>query len=92
METAWNSHCEGNIDKFKTGRHDINWNDLEKTVNPIKACKHLSWYLLDIFLSIYDQSFPKTKVTVKHKIDQNCWISKGIKNLQKKNKDFMQSY
>ena len=42
METVLNSYCEGNIDKFKIGRHDINWDDLEKTVDPIKACKHLS--------------------------------------------------
>ena len=51
--------------------------------------------LFDIFISFYDQSFPKTKVTAKFKNDQSPWITKGIakpsKKKQKLNEKFLQN-
>ena len=50
------SYCEKNIDKFKNTRHNRNWDDIQKIEEPNKAYK----YFLDIFILIYDNSFPKS--------------------------------
>ena len=81
------SYCEKNIDKFKNTLHSRNWDDIKKIEDPNKASK----YFLDIFIDIYDNSFLKSEVKVKFKSDQNPWITKGIANLQKRNKDFMKN-
>ena len=81
------SYCEKNIDKFKNTLHNRNWDDIQKIEDPNKAYK----YFLDIFTDIYDNSFPKWEVKVKFKSDQSPWITKGIENHQKRNKDFMKN-
>ena len=74
------SHCEKNIDKFKTTLHNRNWDDIQKTVDLKKAYK----YFLDIFTDIYDNSFPKSKVKVKFKSNQSPCITKSITKSSKK--------
>ena len=41
-------------------------------------------YFLNIFIDIYDKSFPKSEVKVKFKSDQSPWITKGIAKSSKK--------
>ena len=53
---------------------------LEKIEDPNKAYK----YFLNIFIDIYDKSFPKSEVKVKFKSDQSPWITKGIAKSSKK--------
>ena len=48
--------------------------------DPNKAYK----CFLDIFIDIYDNSFPKSEVKVKFKSDQSHWITKGIAKSSKK--------
>ena len=69
-----------NIVKFKNTLHNRNWNDFKKIEDPNKTYK----YFLNIFIDIYDNSFPKTEVKVKFKSDQSPWITKGIAKLSKK--------
>ena len=52
----------------------------KKLKTPNKTYK----YFFDIFIDIYDNSFPKSKVKVKFKGDQSPWITKGIAKLSKK--------
>ena len=54
-----------NIEKFKNTLHNKNWNDFKKIEDPNKTYK----YFLNIFIDIYDNSFPKTEVKVKFKSD-----------------------
>ena len=73
------SYCGKNIDKFKNILHNRNWDDINKAPN--KAYE----YFLNIFIDIYDESFPKLEVNVKFKSDQSPWITKGIaKSSEKK--------
>ena len=74
------SYCEKNIDKFKNILHNRNWDDIKKIEDPNKAYK----YFLNIFIDIYDKSFPKSEVKVKFKSDQSPWITKGIAKSSKK--------
>ena len=74
------SYFEKNIDKFKNILHNRNWDDIKKIEDPNKAYK----YFLNIFIDIYDKSFPKSEVKVKFKSDQSPWITKGIAKLLKK--------
>ena len=69
-----------NIDKFKNTQHNKNWYDVKKIEDPNKAYK----YFLDIFIDIYDNSFPKSEVKVKFKSGQSPWITKGIAKSSKK--------
>ena len=78
------SYCEKNIDKFKNILHNRNWDDIKKIEDPNKAYK----YFLNIFIDIYDKSFPKSEVKVKFKSDQSPWITKGIAKLSKKKQRF----
>ena len=73
-------YCENNIDKFKNILLNRNWDDIKKIEDPNKAYK----YFLNIFIDIYDQSFPKLEVKVKFKSNQNPWITKGIAKSSKK--------
>ena len=57
-----------------------NWDDIKRTEDPNKAYK----YLLNIFIDIYDKSFPKLEVKVKFKSDQSPLITKGIAKSSKK--------
>ena len=68
------AYCEKNIDKFKNILHNRNWDD------PKKVYK----YFLNIFIDIYDKSFPKLEVKVKLNSDQSPWITKGIAKSSKK--------
>ena len=68
------SYCEKNTDKFKNILHNRNWDDIKKIEDPNKAYK----YFLNIFIDIYDNSFPQSEVKVKFKSDQSPWITKGI--------------
>ena len=52
----------------------------KKIEDPNKAYK----YFLNIFIDIYDKSFPKSEVKVKFKSDQSPWITKGIAKSSKK--------
>ena len=74
------SYCEKNIDKFKNILHNRNWDDIKKIEDPNKAYK----YFLDIVINICDKSFPKTKVKVKFKSDQNPCITRGVAKSSKK--------
>ena len=69
-----------NIGKFKNTLHNRNWDDIKTIEDPNKAYK----YFLDIFIDIYDNSFPKSEVKVKFKSDQSPWITKGIAKSSKK--------
>ena len=60
----------------------------KKIEDPNKAYK----YFLNIFIDIYDKSFPKSEVKVKFKSDQSLWITKGIAKSSKKNKDFYEKF
>ena len=60
---------------------------LKKTKDPSNAYK----YFVDIFIDIYDNSFPELEVKVKFKSDQSPWLSKGIAKSSKRNNDFMKS-
>ena len=51
-----------------------NWEDIKKIEDFNKAYK----YFLDIFIDIYDKSFPKTEVKVKFKCGQSPRITKDI--------------
>ena len=53
---------------------------LKKLEDPNKAYK----CFLNIFIHIYDNSFPKWKLKVKFKSDQSPWITKGIVKSSKK--------
>ena len=52
------SYCEKNIEKLKKTLHSRNWDDFQKIEDFNKAYK----YILDIFIDIYDKSFPKSEV------------------------------
>ena len=49
------SYCEINIDKFKNTLHNKNCDDIKKIEDPNKAYN----YFIDIFIVVYDNSFPK---------------------------------
>ena len=74
------SYCENKVGKFKNILHNRNWDDITKIEDPNKAYK----YFLNIFIDIYDKSFPKSEVKVKFKSDQSPWITKGIAKSSKK--------
>ena len=75
------SYCEKNIEKLKKTLHSRNWDDFQKIEDFSKAYI----YILDIFIDIYDKSFPKSEVKVKFKkSDQSSWITKGITKSSKK--------
>ena len=59
------SYVKKNTEKFKNTLHNRNWNDFKKIEDPNKTYK----YFLNIFIDIYDNSFPKTEVKVKFKND-----------------------
>ena len=69
-----------NIDKFKSILHNRNCDDIKKIEEPNKAYK----YFLNVFIEIYDKSFPKSEHKVKFKSDQNPWITKGVAKSSKK--------
>ena len=85
------SYCEKNISKFKNILHSRNWVDIKKNEDPNKAYK----YLVNVFIDIYDKSFPKSKVKVKFKSDQSPWITKGTakssKNKQRLYEKFLKN-
>ena len=70
-------YCEK---KFKIILHKRNCDDIKKIEQPSKAHK----YFHNIFIDIYDKSFPKSEVKVKFKSDQSPWITKGIAKSSKK--------
>ena len=78
--TYKSSYCEKNIDKFKSILHNRNCDDIKKIEEPNKAYK----YFLNIFIEIYDKSFPKSEDKVKFKSDQSPWITKGVTKSSKK--------
>ena len=78
--TYKSSYCEKNIDKFKSILHNRNCDDIKKIEEPNKAYK----YFLNIFIEIYDKSFPKSEDKVKFKSDQSPWITKGVPKSSKK--------
>ena len=49
------SYCAKNIDKLKNILQNRNWDVIKKIEDPSKAYK----YFLNIFIDIYDKSFPK---------------------------------
>ena len=67
------SYCEKNTNKFKNILHNRNWDDIKKIEDPNKVHK----YFLNIFIDIYDKSFPKSEVIVTFKSNQSLWITKG---------------
>ena len=86
--TCKRSYCEKNIDKFKNILHNRNWVDIKKIEDPKKAYK----YILNIFIDIYDKSFPKSEVKVKFKSDQSRLITKGIAKSSKKKKRLYEKF
>ena len=74
------SYREKKIDKFKNILHNRNWDEIKKIEDPNKAYK----YFLNIFVDIYDKSFPKSEVKAKFKSEQSPWITKGIAKSSKK--------
>ena len=81
------SYCENKIGKFKNILHNRNWDDIKKIEDPNRAYK----YFLNIFIDIYDKSFPKSEAKVKFKSDQSPWITKVIAKSSKKNKNVMKN-
>ena len=80
QSTYKRSYCEKTIGKFTNTLQNRNWDDIKKIEDPNKAYK----YFLDIVINICDKSFPKTKVKVKFKSDQNPCITRGVEKSSKK--------
>ena len=80
QSTYKRSYCEKTIGKFTNTLQNRNWDDIKKIEDPNKAYK----YFLDIVINICDKSFPKTKVKVKFKSDQNPCITRGVAKSSKK--------
>ena len=68
------------LTNLKIFLHNKNQDDIKKIEDPNKAYK----YFLNIFIDIYDKSFPKSEVKVKFNNDQSPWITKGIVKSSKK--------
>ena len=81
------SYNEKDIDNLKIVYTTEIGITLKKIEDPSNAYK----YFVDIFIDIYDNSFPELEVKVKFKSDQSPWLSKGIAKSSKRNNDFMKS-
>ena len=66
---------------FQNELYETNWKDIETFTDPNEAYKAF----LEKFLILYDKYFPKQKIKVKTKHLQSPWVTKGIKNRQKRN-------
>ena len=54
------------------------------TLKKVEDLNKAYTYFPNIFIDIYDKSFPKSEVKVKFKSDQSPWITKGIAKSSKK--------
>ena len=68
------------IDKFKQKLCNIDWNNIKILQNANDA--YIKF--LKIFLSLYNECFPKIKFKIKPQRQFNPWITKGIRKPSKK--------
>ena len=68
------------IDKFKLKFRNIDWNNIKILPNVNDAYSKF----LEMFLSLYNECFPKIKVKLRPQRQFNPWITKGIRKSSKK--------
>ena len=68
------------IGKFKQKLRNIDWNN----VKILRYVKDVYSKFLEIFLSLFNECFPKIKVKLKPRRQFNPWIKKGIRKSSKK--------
>ena len=75
---------EKNVNDFKNNVIMTDWSLVLETEDPNQSYS----VFLKQFLTIYNKSFPVKAITIKRKQLINPWITKGLKNLQNKNKSY----
>ena len=76
------------IDKFKQKLRNIDWNNIKILRNVNDAYSKF----LEIFLSLYNECFPKIKVKLKPQRQLNPWITKGIRKYSKKMQNLYEKF
>ena len=76
------------IDKFKQKLRNIDWNNIKILRNVNDAYSKF----LEIFLSLYNECFPKIKVKLKPQRQFNPWITKGIRKSSKKKQKLYEKF
>ena len=71
------------VDKFKQKLRNINWSNIKILQNVNYALSKF----LEIFISLYNECFPKIKVQLKPQRQFNPWIAKGIRKPSKKKQE-----
>ena len=82
------SYNEENIKAFNQRLLSVNWDEVKNCDDPNEAYKQF----FNIFNSIYDIYFPKVSVRLKAKHIQCPWITKGLPNLLKGNKNSTKNF
>ena len=76
------------IGKFKQKLRNIDWNNIKILRNVNAAYGKF----LEIFLSLYNECFPKIKVKLKPQRQFNPWITKGIRKSSKKKQKLYEKF
>ena len=76
------------IGKFKQKLRNIDWNNIKILRNVNDAYSKF----LEIFLSLYNECFPKIKVKLKPQRQFNPWITKGIRKSSKKKQKLYEKF
>ena len=76
------------IDNFKQKLCNIDWNNIKILRNVNDAYSKF----LEIFLSLYNECFPKIKVKLKPQRQFNPWITKGIRKSSKKKQKLYENF
>ena len=74
--------------KFNQKLHSIDWNNIKILLNVNDAYSKF----LAIFLSLYNECFPKIKVKLKPRRQFNPWITKGIRKSSRKNQKLYEKF
>ena len=75
------------IKKFKQKLRDVTWDDIKI----FDSVSHSYDRFLQIFLSLYNECFPKIKIKLKPQKHFRPWITLGLRKSSKESKDSMKN-